>query len=76
MSSRYGEVPDNHFLINIYIFRNLRVIQFNEDDLNHHDHHDESQDDGGYPPSLGMFLTTLFHLTSQVLHILDFEAGT
>ena len=44
-------------------------IQFNEDDPNHHDHHQESQEDGGCPPSTGRFLTSIFHLTPQVLYI-------
>ena len=37
-------------------------IQFNENDPNNHDHHHKTQDDGGYPPSMGMFLTTIYNL--------------
>ena len=45
------------------------TFRFSEDDPNHHDHHQEPQEDGGYPPSMGRFLTTIFHLTPQVLYI-------
>ena len=44
-------------------------IQFNEDDPNHNHHHQEPQENQGLPPSMGRFLTTIFHLTSQVLYI-------
>ena len=44
----------------------------NEDDPNNHNPHQEPQEppeDKGYPPSIGMFLTIVFHLTPQVLYI-------
>ena len=44
-------------------------IQFSEDDPNHHDHHQEPHENEGHPPSTGMFLTTIFHLKTQVLYI-------
>ena len=40
----------------------------NEDDPNHHDLHQEPQEDKGHPPSIGRFLTIIFHLTPQVLY--------
>ena len=59
-SSKYGEVPNNNFSLNIqvlYIFGNLRQnIHFNEDDANHHDRHQEPQEDQGHHPSMGRFL--------------------
>ena len=36
-------------------------IQFNEDDPNSHDHHKELMKDGGNPPSLRRFRTTILH---------------
>ena len=39
----------------------LGKIQFNEDDPNHPDHQYEAHHDGGCPPSMGMFLKTIFH---------------
>ena len=35
-------------------------IRFSEDDPSHHDHHQEPQQDGGHPPSMWRFLTTIF----------------
>ena len=42
-------------------FETSGKIQFNEDDTNHHDLHQEPQDDGGCPPSMVMFLTTIYN---------------
>ena len=69
------------FLISIFYSTYIFLVtsgktQFNEDYINHHDNYDEPQDDGGCPPSMGMFLTTLFHLTSQVLHHINHQPST
>ena len=73
MSSKYVEVPDTDFSLNTtsikYFLETSGKFQFNEDDPNHHDHHQEPHEDGGYPPSMGRFLTPIFHLTPQLLHI-------
>ena len=68
MSSKYGEVPDNHFhltppqlIISIIIRININTnLRFSEDDPSHQDHHQEPQEDGGNPPSMWRFLTTIF----------------
>ena len=44
-------------------------IKFNEDDDNNHNHRHEPQEDGEPPPSVGRFLTTIFHLIPKVLYI-------
>ena len=48
-SSKYGWFLITIFQVTpqvLYIFGNLRQIQMNEGDPNHHDHHQEPQEDG------------------------------
>ena len=61
-SSKFVEVPNNNFPLNT-------LIKFNEDKTKHHDHHQEPRKDGGCPPSMGSFLTTIFHLIPPQLSI-------
>ena len=76
-SSKYGEVPDSHFhltppqlsnsiSISININTNFRL---SEDDPRHEDHYQGPQEEGGHPPSMWRFPTTIFHLTPKVLYI-------
>ena len=64
MSSMYRE--DNHFSL---IFKNLKENPVKLNESNHYDHHHDPLDDNGHPPSIWRFLTTIFHLTPQVLYI-------
>ena len=77
MSSKYGQVHDNNILLSIpstqhhlSISININInIRISEDDPSHEDHHQEPQEDGGFPQSIGRFLTTIFHLTPPQLSI-------
>ena len=44
----------------------LGKMEFNGDDLNHHDHHQEGQDDQEHPPSTGRFLR---NISPQMPHV-------
>ena len=67
MSSKYGEVPDNHFhltppQLSISISININTnFKFSEDDPSHQDHYQGPQQEGGHPPSMWRFLTTIFN---------------
>ena len=69
MSSKYGQVPDNNFSLNtpstqhhLSISININInIRFSKDDPSHQDHRQEPQEDGGHPPSMWRFLTSIFH---------------
>ena len=69
-NSKYS--PQSYF--KPQVLYNLEIsgkIQLNEDDPNYPYHHQEPQEDGRCPPSMGRFLTTIFHLTPKYYIFLE-----